>query len=178
LHLAEEQIERISPELVYNYTELHRADELAYWLTNVAKAEAAANLRTLRAGGVRVEFEGTTPVIIAEAVCFSALLHEMGKGVMELQSFHGLEQDPVKLQKILAFTDTIGSELWDLRYGPLFWDKTFKAIGAEDGRARLHALKELYQIPAERFNIIVRDLLSDQQQARNFLKELGAKYNS
>ena len=177
VHLADETLNGISTELVKNYTDLHRGDEAGYWLARATLARLAANTPQARLGGVRIEFREGVPVIIAEAVCFSALLHELGKGVMELQSFHGLTNDPEKLSKVLAVTDTIESELWDLRYGSLFWDKTFKAINAEDGRARLHALKDFYALPAERFNFVVRELLSDSGNALVFLNGLGKKYN-
>ena len=130
----------------------------------------------IRAGGVRVEFEAGKPKIVAEAVCFSALLHELGKGVMELQSYHGLPEEREVLEAIFKHTENLESELWDLRYGPKIWQMMLKAMNTANGRARLLTLKELYQLPADKFAITMRDLLLGHGATASWLQRTAKKH--
>ena len=53
---------------------------------------------------------------------FPILIHELIKGTMEILGTQGLPDDPKQAEMVMASTDSLSSEIWDLRIGPSSWD--------------------------------------------------------
>lgn len=61
------------------------------------------------------------PKITAQGTIFPALLTETIKGFMELFSSHGLPKDRYLLDHVLAMTDSLEGESFDMIAGPALW---------------------------------------------------------
>ena len=71
------------------------------------------------------EVDDTTdpPTIKAKGLFFPVLVHELIKGVYEVLGTSGLPDDPKAADMVMGQTDTLPYEIWDLRLGPVIWDK-------------------------------------------------------
>jgi hypothetical protein len=67
--------------------------------------------------------ETDPPTVKAKAVTFPLLVHELVKGVYEVFGTHGLPDDPRQAEMVLSAEDSLPSEIWDSRLGPIFWEK-------------------------------------------------------
>ena len=56
-------------------------------------------------------------------VFFPVLLHELIKGVMETMATQGLPDSERAANLVMGKADTLPSEMWDLRLGPVIWEK-------------------------------------------------------
>jgi hypothetical protein len=54
---------------------------------------------------------------------FPILVHELIKGTMEVLGTQGLPDDPKQAEMVMSSTDTLANEIWDLRLGPVIWEK-------------------------------------------------------
>ena len=46
---------------------------------------------------------------------------------MEILGTQGLPDDPRSAEMVMSKTDTIPSEIWDLRLGPIIWEKFYES---------------------------------------------------
>jgi hypothetical protein len=95
-------------------------------------------------GQSEVDTETDPPTVIARGASFPVLIHELVKGVYEIFGTHGLPDDPRQAEMVIASEDTLPAEIWDLRLGPIFWEKFLAAypdeVFEEDKRHIQHYL--------------------------------------
>jgi hypothetical protein len=92
---------------------------------------AAGDGEDLGAGREELDLETDPPTIKAEGALFPILVHEIFKGVMEYVSAHGLPSDPEFAEEVIGMEDTLPAEIWDLRLGPVIWEKFMEAYPQE-----------------------------------------------
>lgn len=132
-----------------------------------------------KAGGmVYLDLSGDVPKIIARATTFVVLLSEMVKGVMELISIHGAPKDPEVRQKVFEHADTYHNERWDLRFGPVFWDKLLEHMNVEDPRLRAMLHERITSLPANQFHAFVNDVLRGGSQSKDQIEKWIQQINS
>lgn len=119
--VADELTER-NPNIVNQYGILMSVNDLLYWVLPEGMLEQGMQDGSL-AGKEEVDKETDPPTIKARAVFFPALVHEIIKGVMEVMGTKGLPDDPRAAEMVMGKTDTLPSEIWDLRLGPVIWEK-------------------------------------------------------
>jgi hypothetical protein len=71
------------------------------------------------------------PTVKAKGLTFPILIHELIKGVYEVFGTHGLPDDPRQAEMVIAAEDTLPAEVWDMRLGPIFWEKFMQAHPSE-----------------------------------------------
>lgn len=171
-HMAQDQLNRIDPSLVQDYSKLMAGNDFMYWglddQTIANESEGGTH-----AGQVRVDLSGPRPKIIAHGMTFPFLLHELTKGVLELMSLHGLDADKETRDYVLDKTDNLEAEPWDIRLGPKIWEKFLEALDVDDLPMKSHIFNRLATLPPAEFNSIVHGLLNDQEQAKNAVRELA-----
>ena len=74
-------------------------------------------------GKEEVDIETDTPTVKARGVFFPVIVNELIKGTMEILGTQGLPDDPKQAEMVMASTDTLENEIWDLRLGPVLWEK-------------------------------------------------------
>jgi len=119
--VADELTER-DPNIVNQYGVLMSVNDLLYWILPDGMLEQGMQGGSL-AGKEEVDTETDPPTIKARAVFFPALVHELIKGVMEVMGTKGLPDDPRSAEMVMGATDTLPAEIWDLRLGPVIWEK-------------------------------------------------------
>jgi hypothetical protein len=78
-------------------------------------------------GKEEVDIQTDPPTVKATGVFFPILIHELIKGTMEILGTQGLPDDPKQAEMVMASTDSLSSEIWDLRIGPILWEKFLAA---------------------------------------------------
>jgi len=122
-HLVEEELNEINPELINLYGVMMSINDLVYWImpdqTTMMMAQSGASI----AGKEELDLETDPPTVIARGITFPVLVHELVKGVMEVLAASGLPSDPNKAKRVIDSEDTLVAEVWDLRLGPVIWEK-------------------------------------------------------
>ena len=122
-HLVEEQLNTINPELLNLYGVLMSINDLLYWiLPDQMVMNAAASGQGME-GKEEVDDSTDPPTIKAKGLFFPILVHEIIKGVYEVMGTQGLPDDPKAAEMVMASQDTLPYEIWDLRLGPVIWEK-------------------------------------------------------
>ena len=119
--VANELAER-NPNIVNQYGILMSVNDLMYWVLPDGMLEQGMQGGSF-AGKEEIDTETDPPTVIARAVFFPALVHELIKGVMEIMGTKGLPDDPRSAEMVMGKTDTLPAEIWDLRLGPVIWEK-------------------------------------------------------
>lgn len=120
-NLVKNEINDINPQLMNLYAVTQSLMEHAYWI--FPNMEGMAGGGGGQMGQSEVDEETDPPTVKAKAVTFPLLVHELVKGVYEIFGSHGLPDDPRQQEMILNAEDTLPSEIWDSRLGPVFWEK-------------------------------------------------------
>jgi hypothetical protein len=169
-HMIDEELEELEPLLPSNYAKLMTGADYAYMVNNDQDTS-----RRMIGGKVQVEFpkvEGNRPKIIAEGMTLPVLIHEIVKGVMELMSAHGLPEDPKMSKYVLGKADYMAAETWDLRLGPVIWEKLVESIPAEDFALKHHVYVELVSLPVDEFNEVMREIMMGTRTGKAKVEEI------
>ena len=119
-NLVKNEINDINPQLMNLYAVTQSLMEHAYWI--FPNMEGMAGGGGGQMGQSEVDEETDPPTVSAKAVTFPLLVHELVKGVYEIFGSHGSD-DPRQQEMILNAEDTLPAEIWDSRFGPIFWEK-------------------------------------------------------
>lgn len=172
-HMASEELNRINPSLVQDYSKMMAGNDFMYWAMN-DETIAMESEHGTHAGQVRVVLSetGGNPKIVAEGMTFPFLLHELTKGALELLSLWGLDEDPQDREYVLDKTDNLESEPWDIRLGPKIWEKFLEALG-DDIDIKSNVYAKLSTLSPSEFNSVINGLLNDKDEAKNKVKQIA-----
>ena len=120
--LVKEELDRLDPRLLNLYGVLMSVNDLLYWVLPDQVMEGMMGQGGI-AGKEEVDIETEPPTVKARGVFFPVLVHELIKGTMEILGTQGLPDDPKQAEMVMASTDTLENEIWDLRLGPVLWEK-------------------------------------------------------
>jgi hypothetical protein len=166
-HMAENELGELDPKLTNIYKKMMATADYMYYI--VPNMENGVN-----GGVVRVEFptkENPRVKIIAEAMVFPVLIHELVKGVMEVLSARGLPKK--KLGKfVIDKADYLGAEPWDMRIGPALWTKFAEAFEPGDFKLKHHIWNELVALPPKEFNVKMKEIMAGTKEGKKLIKDL------
>jgi hypothetical protein len=120
--LVRDELDRLDPRLLNLYGVLMSVNDLMYWVLPDQAMDMMMNQGGV-AGKEEVDIETDPPTVKARGVFFPVLVHELIKGTMEILGTQGLPDDPKQAEMVMASTDTLANEIWDLRLGPVLWEK-------------------------------------------------------
>lgn len=121
--LVEEELNQIDPKLLNLYGVLMSINDLLYWIIPDKMMDMMAGSGGGVAGTEEIDDTTDPPTIKARGVFFPVLVHEVLKGVYEVMGTQGLPDDPKAAEMVMASQDTLPYEVWDLRLGPVIWEK-------------------------------------------------------
>ena len=175
--LSRESLNKINPDLVSLYGTLMSINDLIYWLMPDESVMMMAGNEQSMAGKEEIDDQTDPPTIKARGVFFPVLLHELIKGVMEVFGTHGLPDDPKSQQMIMGSTDTLPNEIWDLRLGPVIWEKFLQAYPIElfddDKKHIQHYLFARFSaLETEEFFNVAKKILSGSPEGQKFIKDM------
>ena len=122
-HLVKDELENINPQLLNLYGVLMSVNDLLYWILPDQMVMMAAESGQGMEGKEEVDETTDPPTIKAKGLFFPILVHELLKGVYEVLGTQGLPDDPKAAGMVMASQDTLPYEIWDLRLGPVIWEK-------------------------------------------------------
>lgn len=133
------------------------------------------------AGGKEsVDLDSDPPKVIARAINFPILVHELIKGTIEvIAGLYGQPSDINVAGQVRDLEDTVDKEIWDLRLGPVIWEK-IRAEFPEDvltnedkvGMQSIY-LQHLFKKPAKEFLVFVKEVLSGSPAGKRLMVELN-----
>lgn len=170
--VANELTER-DPNIVNQYGILMSVNDLLYWVLPDGMMEKGMG-DGQQAGKEEIDTETDPPTIIARAVFFPALIHEVIKGVMEIMGTQGLPDDPRSAEMVMNKTDTLPSEIWDLRLGPIIWEKFRSSypdrLNQEDmTHIQNYLFSRFSQLDAEEFFRVAKEIMRGSAMGKSIL---------
>ena len=174
-NLVKNEINDINPQLMNLYAVTQSLMEHAYWI--FPNMEGMAGGGGGQMGQSEVDEETDPPTVSAKAVTFPLLVHELVKGVYEIFGSHGLPDDPRQQEMILNAEDTLPSEIWDSRLGPIFWEKFMASypmeLFDEDKKHIQHYLFMRFSaLNAEEFMRVAKMILSGDPKGQQFIQRM------
>jgi len=168
-HLYQEEINNIIPDVTNLYQKALIANDLIYYLVDDDdfKGSIEANNNN-NAGYVDLDFDGEIPKIIVKAINLPIMIHEMIKGVISLLSVAGLPKN--KSKELIEYTDTITSELWDIRLFPLIWGNLNTLFDESDYDLKKLVLLELFKKSADDFINFMNKLENEPDMAKKYIE--------
>ena len=173
--LVSKELNNMDPSLLNLYGVSQALMEHAYWI--FPDMEGMAGGGGGQMGQSEVDEETDPPTVSAKAVTFPLLVHELVKGVYEIFGTHGLPDDPKQQEMILNAEDTLPSEIWDSRLGPIFWEKFMATypmeLFDEDKKHIQHYLVMRFSaLDAKEFFRIAQLILNDDPKGKQFIQKL------
>lgn len=173
--LVSRELNDMDPRLLNLYGVSQALMEHAYWI--FPDMEGMAGGGGGQMGQSEVDEETDPPTVSAKAVTFPLLVHELVKGVYEIFGTHGLPDDPKQQEMILNAEDTLPSEIWDSRLGPIFWEKFMATypmeLFDEDKKHIQHYLFMRFSaLDAKEFFRIAQLILNDDPKGKQFIQRL------
>lgn len=124
--LVRDELDRIDPRLLNLYGVVMSVNDLMYWVLPDEMMDMMMSQQGV-GGKEEVDIETDPPTVKARGLFFPILVHELIKGTMEVLGTQGLPDDPKQAEMVMASTDTLANEIWDLRLGPVLWEKFLAA---------------------------------------------------
>jgi hypothetical protein len=173
--LVRDELNRLDPNLVNLYGVNQSLMDHLYWVMPDMESMAASGGGQM--GQTSVDPETDPPTVKARATTFPLLIHELIKGIYEIFGTHGLPDDPKQAEMIMGSEDTLPAEIWDMRLGPIFWEKFQDAypmeLFDEDKKHIQHYLfMRFSKLDAEEFFRVAKLILKGDPQGEKFIKRL------
>lgn len=173
--LVRDELDRLNPELANLYGVNQSLMDHLYWVMPDMEGMAASGEGQI--GQSEVDTETDPPTVKARAATFPLLVHELIKGVYDIFGTHGLPDDPKQAEMIMGAEDTLPAEIWDMRLGPVFWEKFQAAypleLFDEDKRHIQHYLfMRFSKLPAEDFFKFAKSVLNGDPSANKAIQRM------
>ena len=178
-HLVNERLNDINPDLVGLYSIVMSVNDLMYWvMPDMEGMIGGGGAEQAMAGKEELDLKTDPPTIKAKGLMFPILVHELYKGVMEYVSAHGLPSDPDMAQEVIGMEDTLPAEVWDLRLGPVIWEKFLEVYpddffdSDEQKRIKNYFYFKFVSLEAEQFLSLAKEILSGSQKGKDQVKKM------
>lgn len=174
--LVKDELDRLDPRLLNLYGVVMSVNDLLYWVLPDQIMDAMMGQDGI-AGKEEVDIETTPPTVKASGVFFPILVHELIKGTMEILGTQGLPDDPKQAEMVMGSTDTLANEIWDLRLGPVLWEKFTNAypekLFDEDKRwIQNYLFARFSALSAEEFFKLSKSILRGDTNATQVLNRM------
>ena len=178
-HLIREKLDEIDPDLVGLYSIVMSVNDLLYWvMPDMEGMIGGGGAEQAMAGKEELDLKTDPPTIKAKGLMFPILVHELYKGVMEYVSAHGLPSDPDMAEEVIGMEDTLPAEVWDLRLGPIIWEKFLEVYPDnffdidEQKRIKNYFYYKFVKLEAEEFLALAKEILSGTQKSKDTVKQM------
>ncbi len=174
-NLVRNEINQMNPQLMNLYAVTQALMEHAYWI--FPDMEGMAGGGGGQMGQSEFDPETDPPTVKARAVTFPLLVHELVKGVYEVFGTHGLPDDPRQAEMVLSAEDSLPSEIWDSRLGPVFWEKFVATYPMElfddDMKHIQHYLfMRFSSLDAKQFMNLAKKILSGDKEGQMIIQQM------
>ena len=173
--MVRDEINDINPQLMNLYAVTQALMEHAYWI--FPDMEGMAGGGGGQMGQSEFDPETDPPTVKARAVTFPLLVHELVKGVYEVFGTHGLPDDPRQAEMVLSAEDSLPSEIWDSRLGPIFWEKfvsTYPIELFEDDMKHIqhYLFMRFSALNAKEFMTLAKKILKGEPEGQRIIQRM------
>lgn len=174
--LVRDKLTEIHPDLLNLYGTMMAVNDLQYWVLDDEQIDELAAGGS-GAGTEEIDTQTDPPTIKARGINFPTLVHEITKAVMDAIATHGLPDDETASRAIIQSEDTLAKEAWDLRLGPIIWERfrsSYPAKLYDDDKRRIQAylINEFVKIPADEFLKLSKEILSGSNSGKRKIQEI------
>ena len=176
-NLVRDELDRLDPQLLNLYGVLMSIADLMYWIIPDEMTQMMAGQGEGIQGSEEVDETTDPPTIKAKGLFFPVLIHELIKGVYEVLGTQGLPDDPKAAEMVMGSEDTLPYEIWDLRLGPVIWEKFTAAypedLYADDMREiQNYLFSRFSSLSGEEFFEVAREILSETQKGQKIVQRM------
>jgi len=175
--LISDELESIDGRLLNFYGVLMSINDLLYWVMPDETMQMMSGSGQSAEGSTEVDPETDPPTIKAKGLFFPILVHEIIKGVYEVLGSQGLPDDPKKAEMVMASQDTLPYEIWDLRLGPVIWEKFVESYPDElfeDDMREIqnYLFSRFSMLTTEEFFEVTKMILSGSKEGKQIVKKM------
>ena len=175
-YLVQDRLTAIHPDLINLYGTMMAINDLTYWLMPEEQIQMVAGAGG-GAGSEEIDTETDPPTIRARGINFPTLVHEITKAVMDAIASHGLPDSESEAQAVMASEDTLAKEAWDLRLGPIIWERFRSAypekLYADDQRRiQAYLISAFAKLPADQFLALAKEILAGSDRGKRRLEQI------
>lgn len=173
--LVNNKLNELDPTIIRKYGILMSVNDILYWLfpDEMMMSGGGGGF----AGKEEVSKETDPPTVKARGVFFPVLVHELIKGVMDILATKGLPDDPRSAEMVMGVADTLPAEIWDLRFGPIIWEKFIQSypdrLFDED---KIHLQNYLFSrfsaLSTDEFFKLMKMILKGDQMGKTILERM------
>ena len=176
-NLVSEELNNINPELLNLYGVLMSINDLLYWIMPDQMTMKAAEGGEGVQGSEEVDDTTDPPTIKAKGLFFPVLVHELIKGIYEVLGTQGLPDDPRAAEMVMGAEDTLPYEVWDLRLGPVIWEKFTEAYPDklfEDDMREIqnYLFSRFSSLTTDEFFEVARMILSGSDEGKKIVSNM------
>lgn len=124
---------------------------------------------------VKLAREGEAAEIHARGIVFPILLHETIRGVAEIIASYGLPDDMGEARRITNISDAIENDPWNMRIGPIMWDRLCSALDSIESEEFPYFFKGLVTVPAPEFEKIMKNVFAGTRFGKESVKKIFNK---
>ena len=176
-NLVREELDRLDPRLLNLYGVLMSIADLMYWIIPDQMTQMMAGAGEGVQGSEEVDDTTDPPTIKAKGLFFPVLIHELIKGVYEVLGTQGLPDDPKAAEMVMGSQDTLPYEIWDLRLGPVIWER-FTAAYPEDlyeddmREIQNYLFSRFSALSTEEFFEVAREIIGDSEKGQKIVQRM------
>lgn len=175
--LISTELNAIDNRLLNLYGVLMSINDLLYWVMPDQMMQMMSGSGQSAEGSTEVDPETDPPTIKAKGLFFPILVHEIIKGVYEVLGSQGLPDDPKKAEMVMASQDTLPYEIWDLRLGPVIWEKFVESYPDElfeDDMREIqnYLFSRFSMLTTEEFFEVAKLILSGSKEGKIVVKKM------
>lgn len=175
--LLNRELNAINPRLLNMYGVFMSFADSLYWLMPDSMVQGMAGGEESTYGMSELDGKTDPPTVKARGVNLPILIHELAKGVMEIAGTYGLPKDKRRQEAVIKSQDTIVGEIWDMRLGPVIWQKFREAYPDElfdDDKRNLqqYFIVKFAELTPEDFFAMAREILSGSPKGKKMVKDM------
>jgi hypothetical protein len=175
--LVRNEIERINPQLMNWYGLSMSILDYLYWMYPEDMVMSMSASGQGQAGQEEVDLQTDPPTVRAKGSSFPILVHELLKGVYDILGSHGLPDDPRQAEMVRGSEDTLPAEVWDLRLGPIFWEKFLESfpdkLFEEDQKMiQNYLISRFAMLTADEFLSLSKKILSGGPEGKRYIQRM------
>lgn len=175
--LVRAELERIDPNLLNLYGVSQASLDYLYWIYPEEMVMQMAASGQGQVGNEEVDYETSPPTVKAKGVSFPILVHELIKGTYELLGAAGLPRDPRQAEMVMGAEDTVPAEVWDIRLGPIFWEKFLDAYPEElfeDDKVEIqnYLFSRFSRLSASEFMNVAKMILANKPEGKKYIQDM------
>lgn len=175
--LLNRELNAINPRLLNMYGVFMSFADSLYWLMPDSMIQGMAGGGESTFGMSELDAKTDPPTVKARGANLPILIHELTKGVMEIAGTYGLPKDKKRQEAVINSQDTVVGEIWDMRIGPVIWEKFRESYPDElfdDDKRNLqqYFLVKFAELTPNEFFAMAREILSGSAQGKKMVKDM------